>query len=253
MDKNIGNIKSWLFISDLDDTLIGDNIALQLLVSEIENHREKIIIVFNSSRPCESIRRSLSDHDGLQSLQPDYIVGALGTEIEDRFGKPVLEYRRCFIKGWNREQIAKLMGELGFEPHPQEFQTPFKASYYIDDYEQYIFVKEQLARHGHHVKVIFSGGSNLDIIPLESGKGKAIEFLRFRSAIYPDRVVVSGDSANDIDMFSEASKGIVVGNADPELKKLSGSHIFKANAAYAAGVLEGLIYWGVIPSDRGHG
>jgi sucrose-6-phosphatase len=250
MDNNIGSVSSWLFISDLDDTLIGDDASLQLLVSKINKHREKIIMVFNSSRPCKSMHKSLDNYPDLQKLKPDFLVGALGTEIEDGFGKFVKEYSQSIIFGWNREKITKLMEDLGLEPHPQEFQTQFKASYNINGREQYLSIKEQLAVRGFQVKVIFSGGNNLDIIPFRSGKGSAVDYIKQRSGVDAGRVVVSGDSGNDIDMFLEASKGIIVGNADHELMNLTGPHIYKASASYAAGVLEGLYYWGVIPSNR---
>ncbi|MFU8773321.1 MAG: HAD family hydrolase, partial [Anaerolineales bacterium] len=45
---------------------------------------------------------------------------------------------------------------------------------------------------------------------------------------------------------AKSAKGIVVGNADVELKRLKGPNIYHANNNYAAGVLEGLYYWGVI-------
>lgn len=250
MDKKIESTSRWLFISDLDDTLLGDDAALRSLARNLQKHREKIVIVYNSSRPCESIRKSLGDYPALQELSPEFIVGALGTEIQDgSTGKPVSEYSHKLIDGWNREKIAQLLEELRLKPHPEELQTPFKASYYVQGNDQYLTIKEKLADHGFRVKVIFSGGCNLDIIPHNSGKGSAVEFIWQYLSIDKDQVVVSGDSANDIDMFTKASKGIVVGNADPELKSLTGDKIYLANAAYAAGVLEGLQYWGVIPSD----
>jgi sucrose-phosphate synthase len=58
--------------------------------------------------------------------------------------------------------------------------------------------------------------------------------------------VVAGDSGNDVEMFVAPFRGIVVGNADEDLKRLSGPHIYKAEKAHAAGLLEGLRYWGVL-------
>jgi hydroxymethylpyrimidine pyrophosphatase-like HAD family hydrolase len=64
-------------------------------------------------------------------------------------------------------------------------------------------------------------------------------------------VVVSGDSGNDVEMFvpprdGSPYRGIVVGNADADLKRLKGEHIYHAQAACAAGVLEGLRFWSVL-------
>ena len=95
-------------------------------------------------------------------------------------------------------------------------------------------------------KVIFSGNKNLDIIPQAAGKGEVIEYLRQQLNISAKQVVVAGDSGNDVDMFIPPYRGIVVGNADPDLEQLKGDHIYHARAFYAAGVLEGLKYWQVV-------
>lgn len=62
------------------------------------------------------------------------------------------------------------------------------------------------------------------------------------------QVVVSGDSGNDVDMFIPPFRGIIVGNADADLRVLAGPHVYQAQARYAAGVLEGLQHWGVLSS-----
>jgi mannosylfructose-6-phosphate phosphatase len=58
-----------------------------------------------------------------------------------------------------------------------------------------------------------------------------------------ERVIVSGDSANDLSMFKQGFPGIVVGNGHPELKDLRGESIFQATLPQAGGVLQGLQYW----------
>ena len=64
---------------------------------------------------------------------------------------------------------------------------------------------------------------------------------------------MAGDSANDLDMFVAPFKGIVVGNAEAVLRDLATQHeyIYQARATHAAGVLEGLRYWGVVGEETG--
>ncbi|UCC51417.1 MAG: HAD-IIB family hydrolase, partial [Anaerolineaceae bacterium] len=113
-----------------------------------------------------------------------------------------------------------------------------------------IWAREEMVRRlkneALEAKVIFSGGKNLDIIPQRAGKGNAIKFLRRRLAIEPSCVVVAGDSGNDLEMFTAPRKGIIVANADEDLRRLRADRIYLASGAYAAGVLEGLRYWGVL-------
>mmetsp|Transcript_58117 Transcript_58117/g.137008 ORF Transcript_58117/g.137008 Transcript_58117/m.137008 type:complete len:131 (-) Transcript_58117:25-417(-) len=60
-----------------------------------------------------------------------------------------------------------------------------------------------------------------DIFPLNADKGKAIRFLRNHLQVPGERVIVCGDSGNDIDMIREVcedgGRAVVVGNSRPEL------------------------------------
>ncbi|MFQ5408818.1 MAG: HAD-IIB family hydrolase [Anaerolineales bacterium] len=237
----------WLLVSDVDDTLLGDDEALVKLTAALQAVRARLVLAYNSSRPCASLRRSLLEHPLLP--QPDYLIGALGTEIEQGKDGPAFEAcTRRLAAEWRRETIAALMERLGFEAHADEFQTPLKASYHVPGDDQHQYVLEQLDHRGVRVKVIFSGGKNLDIIPFGAGKGNAADYLRNMLDFSPERVVVAGDSGNDREMFILPFKGIVVANAATELKALSDWRIYHAQASHAAGVLEGLQHWGVLES-----
>ena len=243
------HLPHWLLSSDVDDTLLGDDAALGRLTAALSQVRGTLTIAYNSSRPCASLRRSLAEHAMLP--RPHYLIGALGTEIEHRDSEQALaEYGQFLSEGWNRESIATLMGNLGFEAHAPEYQTPFKASYDVPGLYNYLRARDQLARAGLHVKIIYSADRNFDVIPVAAGKGHAVEFLRRRLGIEAHRVVVAGDSANDRDMFLESFRGIVVANADDSLKNLSGPSIYHARTRCAAGVLEGLQHWGVLPPGQ---
>lgn len=237
--------QNWLFISDVDDTLLGDEQALERLAAALEAERPGVTLAYSSSRPCASLRGSLAEVPGLP--RPDYLIGALGTEIEVfSEGRRLDEWSQALRDGWQREPVAALMAGLGLRAHADEFQTEFKASYHVPDYEQYREVLGRLERHGLTAKVIYSGGFNLDIIPVGADKGQVAEFLRRHLGFPISQVVVAGDSGNDRAMFECSFRGILVANADPDMKALTGEHIYHARAAYAAGVLEGLIYWGIL-------
>ena len=98
---------------------------------------------------------------------------------------------------------------------------------------------------------LWSSGKDLDILPAAAGKGKAIRFLLRFLDLEPQQVITAGDSGNDRSMLEEFERGIVVANAQPELKKLkedvtSNSKLYFAHRSYAAGVAEGLRYFGVL-------
>lgn len=237
-------LDQWLFVSDVDDTLLGNNLALRHLNRELDDPGYSIIVVYNSSRPCASIRQSIQEVREL--TVPDYLIGALGTEIQvGTSGQKLPAYPAHIMEQWDREQVVSIVAEIGLSPHADQFQTEFKASYDVSGSNQYKLVVDRIRSAGLEVKIIFSGDTNLDLIPLRAGKGNAIHFLGQHLGIKPERTVVAGDSGNDIEMFTAPHRGIIVGNADDDLKSLQGNHIYHASAEYAEGILEGLRYWGV--------
>lgn len=236
--------EQWLFVSDVDDTLLGDDAALARL-SEALKPAPHVILAYNSSRPCASLRQTLNATPQLP--MPDYLIGAMGTEIEQgQSGQPLGDYTRQLQPGWSRQRIAAIMAEMNFTAHSADYQTPLKASYDVPGLDAYNQIVDRLAAAALRAKVIFSGGKNLDIIPQTAGKGRVITYLQRRLQIQPERVVVAGDSGNDLEMFVAPYRGIVVANAAPELKQLRGEHIYHARLAYAGGVLEGLRFWQVL-------
>jgi sucrose-6F-phosphate phosphohydrolase len=243
--KNATNSTRFLFASDVDDTLLGDDDALAELSGALEAARGHLILVYNSSRPCTSLKKSTVEQVRLP--QPDYLIGALGTEIQNfASGETFPSYARQLEKGWSRKQVAELLNSLGFSAHADEYQTSFKVSYDVLEASQYQQAMEELEKTGLNLKVIYSGGKNLDVIPANAGKGKAVDFLRQVKSLPAEQVIVAGDSANDREMFLYSFRGIIVANADTSLKPLSGDNIYHAKSSYAAGVLEGLRYWGVV-------
>lgn len=235
----------WLLVSDVDDTLLGDDEALARLARAFSESSDRLVVAYNSSRPCTSLRQSLEKNSVLPT--PDYLIGAMGTEIQKgESGEPLTDYTKYLGQDWHRDQIAALMEDMGFQPHPDEYQTPLKASYDVPNEEAYRRVVERLKDADLKAKVIYSGDKNLDIIPPRAGKGNVIKYLCQRLGIQGNHVVVAGDSGNDLQMFKSPYRGIVVGNADSDLKAKKGDNIYHANATHAAGVLEGLRYWGVL-------
>lgn len=235
----------WLFVSDVDDTLLGHDASLRSLTQALAQATRDVILVYNSSRPCASLRRSMETNPYLPV--PDYLIGALGTEIQEGPTENNLAaYSQHVDYNWDRQKVAELAAELGLTAHAAEFQTPFKASYDIGGENSYRNVVSQLEQEELEVKAIFSGGKNLDLIPTRAGKGNAIRFLCQHLSIDPARVVVAGDSGNDLEMFVAPNKGIIVANADEDLKRLRADHIYHAATPFASGVHEGLRYWGVL-------
>lgn len=227
-----------LLVCDIDDTLVGDDAALAALAEELRA-RPDVLLGTNSSRPIESYLRTLGEQ--AVTLKPVVMIGAMGTQVRID-GEPDAAWEKRFIN-WDRPAVWRAMTDAGFEPHPEEFQTPLKASFDVPA-ERRAEAAGVVASTGQRCHVLASGETDYDITPTGTGKGEATMYAAARLGVGAERVVVAGDSGNDLAMFEAGGRGIVVGNARPELRDaVDPASAYFARGRCAAGVLEGLRYW----------
>ena len=232
-----------LFVTDLDGTLLGDERALIGFLAWYGRAKDRMRLVYSSGRFSDSVRQSIETH---RLPEPDAVIGGVGTEIEESgagkrlIGWPPVSYR------WNPYVVrttCALYSEL--EEQPLHLVSHYKVSYYGYDLDAGFLsqLERDLASAGQDVAVIYSSNRDLDILPADANKGAAAAFLAERWRIEANRVIVAGDSGNDLEMFGRGFRGIVVGNAQPELKSLDDPAVYHATGHYATGVIEGLQYW----------
>ncbi|MEM7576443.1 MAG: HAD-IIB family hydrolase [Planctomycetota bacterium] len=236
----------WLLVSDVDDTLTGDDHALRELAGALLTHRERVTVALNSSRPWASVERTLRDVFPL-NFPIAASITAMGTQV--RIDGQASDAWDEQFGDWPRDRIVEVVQRLGHEPHDDEYQTPRKASFAVPKQGQQA-VRDALAEAGLPVRAIASGVDDFDILPAGAGKDHATRFVhaqlqeRLRCAL---NLVVSGDSANDLAMFRAAPRAIAVGNARPELvDAMPADMSYHAAGRHAAGVLEGLRHFGAI-------
>lgn len=249
---------SFLFVTDLDNTLVGDDAALEQLNQKLAQHRQEngTKIVYATGRSPVLYRQLTTEK---QLLPPDALVTSVGTEIYFNPDTETFdpEWAQIQSQGWNREQIvatAAHYSDLAVQPGSE--QRPFKVSYYLTEQaatELLPRLESALKDQGLDVKLVYSGGKDLDILPIKGDKGLAVQFLRQKWGIDAQQTVVCGDSGNDIALFSVGEeRGIIVGNARPELRQWyinnPADYRYLAQAHCAGGILEGLHHFGFLSS-----
>lgn len=249
MTEEPDSLERWLLVSDIDDTLTGNKTDLNRLWQQLRAHRDSVMLALNSSRPSASVDETLSDYFPAD-FEPIAIITGLGTEI--RVGGNWLESWQSQFQDWPDVEVRSLVKDMGYSAHVDAFQTGGKASFAVPGEDAAKRVLERLRAAGIDFKSIYSGESDLDILAPAAGKDAAMRHLAQELGVPQSRTVAAGDSGNDLALFEAAGKAIAVGNARRELvKKMPLEKTYHANAAHAAGVMEGLIALGLLPNaDR---
>lgn len=245
---------NWILASDIDNTLTGDRAALDALRQALARQRAngRLRLILSTGRRLDQTLAGIQN-EGLP--QTDAIVSQVGTEIY----LPPFTAEMPPLPAWDQRlraqydrdtAVAFLQAIDGLEMQPAKYNTPLKTSAYLhnapdpDAAARQVAAKIEAAGEDGRYQVVWSSGMHLDIIPAAAGKGKAIRFLLNLWAT-DTPIIVAGDSGNDRSMFIELERGIIVGNAQPELKALTheghpNANYYQAQQAYAAGVAEGL-------------
>jgi sucrose-phosphate synthase len=236
-----------LMITDIDNTLVGDDTSMRQLFTLLENHRNSFAWGTSTGRSLELTISAMTEYN---IPMPDIIICSVGTEI---YYGPDLRmdkgWQQHISYQWRPANIKEVLGDIDFLTFQEaEGQRSHKISYYMaDDYDYLFWVYYKIQEAGLRCQIVYSHGQFLDILPLRASKGKAIDYLRYKYEFSPLNVMVAGDSGNDEDMLSGKACALVVGNYSEELEKLKGRrNIYFSSQKYAAGIIDGLGHYGFV-------
>jgi sucrose-phosphate synthase len=245
-----------LIITDLDNTLTGDDESLSMF-NDVIRENEHVGFGIATGRRLDNAMELIEE---LGLPRPDLIDTDVGTQLH--YGDnltPDRSWRKAIGYAWKPRKIRKVLDALpGLFPQKEENQSEFKISYEVDTSvsPNLTAIKKTLREAGLRAKVIMSLGMYLDIIPVRGGSDMSVRHLLWKWGFAPEHVLVAGDSGNDMGMLLGRTLGVVVGNHSQELNRLrSRPRIYFAEASHAAGILEGINYYNfldkiVIPNDR---
>ena len=234
-----------VIICDIDNTLLGDGEALGQLMARLEKAGDRVAFGVATGRRLDSTLEVLKEW---KVRTPDLLITSVGSEIyygnnlvEDQGWAQHIDYR------WKPEELREaLAGSTGLKLQPKIDQRRFKLSYFVDPKKVPSInkIRTCLRKHDLHCKLIYSHQAFLDLLPVRASKGLAIRYLMMKWGLTPERLLVAGDSGNDIEMLRGETLGVVVGNYSPEVDELRGEpRIYFAEGEYATGVLEGVDHY----------
>jgi hypothetical protein len=111
----------------------------------------------------------------------------------------------------NREVIRAL------EPtRKRRFQRYVKAERFADVLQRELGAKVKILKTAYPERDM----TVLDVMARDCTKAKALDVLVRRYRLTPAEVMAVGDNQNDVDMLEYAGLGVVMGNAEEEIKNL---------------------------------
>lgn len=213
---------------------------------------------------------------------PEFIVGDVGTTIYTPKSPSQGLVRENWVSwpawtaeiapdwsGMTHDDITDLFQDLtALSPQEREKQGMLKASYYVDRSANPDILEAEIQRRlwrlGINARLIWSYDEMadrglLDVLPINASKFHAMEFLIQQQGYSQERAVFAGDSGNDLHALTSHINGILVANAEPEVKSkaietvqaagldntlyLAKGGFLGMNGNYSAGVLEGLAHY----------
>jgi glucosylglycerol-phosphate synthase len=235
-----------ILATDLDGTFLGGPATARRRLYSILQEAPDAVLIFVTGRGIESVRPLLEDPD---IPNPRFIIADVGaTVVHGKTLDPVAEVQDPIEKRWPgadraRKRLSSFPG-LVYQDVPQERRCSFllENGQIPDDLVE--VVEAELG-----CDLLLSAGIYLDVLPAGVSKGSSLVALLEHTGMDREKVVVAGDTLNDLSLFGCGLKGVVVGGAEEALcqrVREIGGRCYIAQAEGGGGIIEGLAHHGMI-------
>ncbi len=227
-----------LLATDLDGTFLGGKRVDRLKLYRLIRQHDDIQLAFVTGRGLESVLPLLNNPI---IPRPQYVICDVGaTVLDGNTLEPIEPIQSSIEDKWPgifaiRQAFDDIPG-LHFQEVPQQR----RCSFFYDESTDIEAIKQIAATLG--CTVLLSAGKYLDILPDGTSKGRTLSQLVDQIGFPEEKVLVAGDTLNDLSLYQTGYKGVVVGEAEHALYETTQGipTVYHARAAGAGGILEAI-------------
>ncbi len=238
-----------ILATDLDGTFLGGDDESREQLYRILRAADDATLIFVTGRGLDSVLPLLEDPD---IPNPDYIIADVGATVVDGESLlPIGAVQDPIEARWpGKERVRRALERfdgLREQDNPMERRLSFFTERGRVPEGLAQVVEDELG-----CDLLVSAEIYLDVLPRGVSKGSTLLALIEHLGLEHDRVVVAGDTLNDLSLFEVDLKGIVVGGAEGALsERVSriGGGGYLASAPGCGGIVEGLIHHGFVPRE----
>ncbi len=239
----------FVLATDLDGTFAGGTAAERRALQRALADRQATL-VYVTGRSVPSARSLMAE---LDLPRPRTLIADVGASVVDGHDLAPLDgVDAAIAERWPGAEAVRRRLD-GLEGVSEQHVGARRRVSYVTRNGELADALERARRRldGLDVELIASAGVYIDVMPGGVHKGSTLLRTRERLDGAPERWIVAGDTMNDFGLLTTGLAGIVVGNAEPELRRrLDGrDDIFVAEGHGAAGILEGLTHFGLIEAN----
>jgi len=226
--------------TDLNGTFLGGTDEDRRTLYRSLEARGDVLLIFVTGRDVDFIRELIA-RPGMP--RPRYVIGDVGTSVYDVEAgfAPLAHIEADIVERWgnaNARVLDMLADEPGLELQPTAFRH--RVSYYYKPAQLREATVRRIEAAGFDC--LTSADLYLDVLPRGVAKGPTLVRMVEALGLPAERVLVAGDTMNDLSMFETGFRGVAVGNSEPRLVEAlpDAPHIYRSAGHGAAGVLEAI-------------
>ena len=254
--KKPGNRKDGplILVTDIDGTLARGTAQENAKVYELLRDRPHTALIYVTSRPIEEAR---AYQESLELPPPLAFVAERGSSVARGRRAAPLAYVDCELdRRWPgaravRDDLKVLEPYLDELPNTGPRHLAYVPAEGTSPPELADMVATRLSKADNlDVDVVQTGDGCVDIVPKNVTSGFTVDRVLAWLKADPDWVVAAADTLRHAGLFRPGRRGIVVAKADEGLKArlraAARPETYMARRDGAAGVLEGLTYFGYV-------